>query len=521
LALVARETLTSTCAGLHRRPDYDKRLAWRVGGFERAFRRAILHARMTDDVITTNGGAAAARPTLKRELGLWMATALVIGNMVGSGIFLLPSSLAATAGPASIVAWVCTGIGAMLLALVFAHLGRAYPKTGGPYVYVRKAFGDFMGFWTAWSYWINAWTGNAAIAIAFAGYLVVYWPNASTYWVATLLAIGLVWLLTIANVVGVRQAGWIQLVTTIVKFVPLALIGVVGLFYVHGRNFTPLTVTHGFDWSISSAALLALFSFIGLESATVPAEEVKDPERTIPRATILGTAATTVVYLVSSIALFGMIASTALAKSTSPFADAANVIFGGTWGGKVIAVVAMFSIVGVLNGWTLLQGRVALGAAQDGLFPKQFAQIDEKRKTPVVGIVVSSLLTTVLLAVNFQHRGSIVNLFTDIIIVATLTALIPYAFAAAAEIYLFIADRQSFSGVNLARSTVIALLALAYSSWAIWGAGYKSVAEGFILLIAGIPVFLWVKWREVRGKAEVLALAPLLQEPSVGAGVNA
>src|SRR5581483_10667695 len=256
-------------------------------------------------------------------------------------------------------------------------------------------------------------------------------------WVATLLAIALVWVLTIANVLGVRQAARIQLVTTIVKFVPLALIGVVGLFFIHGRNFTPLTLSHGFDWGISSASLLTLFSFIGLESATVPAEEMKDPERTIPRATLIGTGATTVVYLVSSVALFGMIASSTLARSTSPFADAANVIFGGTWGGKAIAVVAMFSIFGVLNGWTLLQGRVALGAAQDGLFPKQFARVDEKRQTPVVGIVVSSGLTTVLLAVNFQHRGSIVSLFTDIIIIATLTALIPYAFAAAAEVYLF------------------------------------------------------------------------------------
>src|SRR5437870_1500577 len=245
----------------------------------------------------SGNGAATAPPKLKRELGLWMATALVIGNMVGSGIFLLPSTLAGQAGPVSIIAWGFTGLGAMLLALVFARLGRAYPKTGGPYVYVHKAFGDFMGFWTAWSYWINAWVGNAAIAIAFAGYLVVFWPDASTYWVATLLAIALVWLLTFANIVGVREAGWIQLVTTVVKFVPLLLIGVVGLFFMHGSNFTPFTLSHGFDWGISSAALLTLWAFIGLESATVPAEEVKDPERTIPRATMIGTAATTVVYL--------------------------------------------------------------------------------------------------------------------------------------------------------------------------------------------------------------------------------
>src|SRR6188472_2641202 len=186
----------------------------------------------------TDNGAAPTQPQLKREFGLLTATALVIGNMVGSGVFLLPASLALTAGPVSIFAWVFTGIGAMLLALVFARLGRAYPRTGGPYVYVRRAFGDLMGFWTAWSYWINSWVGNAAIAIAFAGYLGVFWSRASTYWIATLLSIGLVWLMTAVNVAGVRQAARVQTVTTVIKFFPLLLIGVLGLFHMHRSNFS-------------------------------------------------------------------------------------------------------------------------------------------------------------------------------------------------------------------------------------------------------------------------------------------
>ena len=162
-----------------------------------------------------NGRAGVKRPGLKRSMGLWMATALVVGNMIGSGIFLLPAAMAGTAGPVSVVAWLFTGIGAMLLALVFATLGRAYPKTGGPYVYARKAFGDFIGFQTAWSYWINAWVGNAAIAIAFAGYLAVFWGDVATNWVAVLVAIALIWILTLVNIVGVRAAGIVQVVTTI------------------------------------------------------------------------------------------------------------------------------------------------------------------------------------------------------------------------------------------------------------------------------------------------------------------
>lgn len=207
-----------------------------------------------------NGQAGVERPGLKRSMGLWMATALVVGNMIGSGIFLLPAALAGTAGPVSVVAWLFTGIGAMLLALVFATLGRAYPKTGGPYVYARKAFGDFIGFQTAWSYWINAWVGNAAIAIAFAGYLAVFWGDAAKNWVAVVVAIALIWILTLVNIVGVREAGIVQVVTTILKFVPLLVIGVVGLFFMDSSNFEPFALEGGFDWGISAAALLTLWA---------------------------------------------------------------------------------------------------------------------------------------------------------------------------------------------------------------------------------------------------------------------
>ena len=458
-----------------------------------------------------DGNVAVARPALKRNLGMTMATALVIGNMIGSGIFLLPSALAAEAGPVSILAWVFTGVGAMLLALVFANLGRAYPQTGGPYVYARRAFGDFIGFQTAWSYWINAWVGNAAIAIAFAGYLAVFWGDATRNWIAALIAIGLIWLFTAANILGVREAGWIQVVTTVLKFVPLLLIGVVGLFFMDTDNFSPFTLDSGFDWGIGAAALLTLWAFIGLESATVPAEEVKNPEKTIPRATIFGTAATSIVYLIATLSLFGMIASATLAGSSSPFADGANVIFGGTWGGKAIAIVAMISIAGVLNGWILLQGRAGLGAAQDGLFPRRFARVDEKRGTPIFGLVASSVLITGLLLTNLQTSGTIVDTFTDIIILATLSALIPYAFAAAAQVHLFFTDRKAFSTVHLLRYSIIAALAFSYSLWAIWGAGTESIAKGFMLFLLGIPIYIWVKW-ERRGTPSVPETVPAAAE---------
>ena len=449
---------------------------------------------------------AEARPReLKRTMGLWMATALVVGNMIGSGVFLLPASLAATAGPVSIFAWIFTGVGAMLLALVFANLGRAYPTTGGPYTYARRAFGDFIGFQTAWGYWIAAWAGNAAIAVAFVGYLAVLWPSAGTNnLLAAVLGIALIWLLTLANVAGTRESGWIQLVSTILKFVPIAIIAILGLFFIKGGNYSPFAPSGG--WSaISAAAPLTVWAFIGLESATVAAGEVKDPKRNIPRATIIGTAAVTLVYLLSTIAIMGIIPTSELAASTSPFADAAGRIFGGGWD-KVIAVVAMVSTFGALNGWIMLQGRIPLAAANDGLFPKQFARVHGERRTPVFGLVVSSVLVTGLMLMNYTK--GLVDAFTFVILLATLTTLVPYAYSAAAQIYLLITEPASFSGRRLVRDAIVAAIAFAYSVWAITGSGKDVIAKGFVLLLAGIPVFLYLKWREARSGVGVTHPGP-------------
>jgi APA family basic amino acid/polyamine antiporter len=459
---------------------------------------------ITDTVPT----APAAKPRFKRSIGFWMATALVIGNMVGSGIFTLPAALSGEAGPASIVALVFTGIGAMLLALVFANLGRAYPKTGGPYHYARRAFGDFVGFQTAWAYWIAAWVGNAAIAVAFAGYLGVFWNDVNTtHWLGAVTAVAAVWLFTLVNILGARETGLAQVVTTVLKFVPLAVIGIVGLFYVHGGNFTPFTVHGGFDWHINAAATLALWAFIGLESATVPAEEVKDAERTIPRATIFGTLATTLLYVVALVSIIGVLSPAVLGGSSAPFADAADAMWAGTflgmaWG-KWIALVAMAATLGALNGWILLTARVSLAAADDGLFPKPFARVHGERKTPVLGLVVSSVLVSALVLYNWN--ASFGERFTDIVLLATWMTLIAYAYAAASEVVLFFRERELFSRLRLVRDTTIASLAFAYSVWAIWGSGEEWLAKGFMLLLFGIPIFVWMKWRQSRAPMHVPA----------------
>lgn len=276
----------------------------------------------------------------------------------------------------------------------------------------------------------------------------------------------------------------------------LALIGIVGLFFMSADNFIPfapngLGTGDGMWGGITAAAALTLWAFIGLESAPVPAEEVKAPERTIPRATILGTFVTTLVYIVATVAIIGVLPLSRLAESTSPFAAAAA-IFGGTWG-KAIAAVALISTFGCLNGWILIQGRVPLAAARDGLFPGRFAKVHGRTGTPVFGLVVSSFLITALVALNYNR--SLIDQFTFVILLATLTTVVPYAFAAAAEVYLFVVDRERFAGRNLVRATVVAALGFAYTIFAIWGMGWDIVGKGFLFLMVGVPLYVYVVWR--------------------------
>jgi APA family basic amino acid/polyamine antiporter len=378
----------------------------------------------------------------------------------------------------------------MLLALVFARLARAYPKTGGPYAFSRLAFGDFVGFQTAWGYWINIWVGNAAIAVA--GYLAVFWPEVGANpLLGALVALAAIWLLTGVNALGVRAGGWVQAVTTVVKLLPLVAIGVIGLFRIDRANFQPFNASGDSNFAaVTAVAALTLWAFIGLESATVPADDVEDPERVIPRSTILGTALAAVVYIVATIAVLGTVPNTQLASSTAPFSDAAGAIFG-DWAGPAVAIGALVSTFGCLNGW-ILQGQIPLAAAKDGVFPAIFARRNEAG-VPVVGLVVSSVLVTILVATNYS--GGLVALFTFAILLATLATLIPYAYAAMAELMLFVTDRSRFSVRNLAVDVVVALLAFGYALWAIAGAGADVVLKGTLLFLAGIPVYVLIKWR--------------------------
>ncbi len=434
----------------------------------------------------------------KQGLGLWMTTALVVGNMVGSGVFLLPATLAAYGG-ISIIGWLITSFGAIMLALVFARLSGMVPKAGGPYVYTRRGFGDFAGFLVAWGYWTSIWTSNAAIAVAMVSYLSVFWPALTQNGVlAASVAISAIWLLSWVNASGVRNAGFVQVVTVILKVLPLLAVATLGLLYFNADHFTPLNVSKDSNFSaITATVALTLWAFLGLESATVPAGDVVDPERTIPRATILGTLGAATVYILGTIAVMGIIPPAGLATSSAPFADAAEKVWGG-WAAYAVGAGAVISCFGALNGWIMLQGQIPLAAARDGIFPEVFGRIS-KKGTPAMGIVISSVLVSVLISMNFTK--SLVEQFKFIILLATLNTLVPYALSSLSELMIFIKERARFSGQRLMGSSVIAVLAFSYSLWAIAGAGSRTVYLGFMLLLLGLPVYVWVRWRRAEAVA--------------------
>ena len=415
-----------------------------------------------------------------------MAVALVMGNMIGSGIFLLPASLARFGG-VSLIGWLVSAGGALVLATVFARLSRLDPAAGGPYAFTRRAFGDLPAFLVAWGYWISVWTGMAALAVAFVGYLTAFLPQlANARALAAAAAIAAVWVLVGVNVVGVRAAGWVQVVTTLLKLLPLALVGVAGMMSFDASHFTVAdTGLRALSTSVPAVAALTLWAFLGLESATIPAGSIQDPDVTIPRATLVGTSIAAAIYIVSTIGVMSLLPADALSTSTAPYADAARVA-AGNWASRAVAAGAAISCFGALNGWILVVGQLPLAVAQDGLFPRIFARTSQSG-TPAAAMIIGGLLTTGVVCLNYT-RG-LVELFTFLILLATLNTLIPYAFSSMA---VFVLPDRGSARPFTAAAKAAAAVAFGYSLWAMAGAGAETIYWGFLLLMAGLPVYVIV-----------------------------
>jgi APA family basic amino acid/polyamine antiporter len=442
-----------------------------------------------------------AAPTAPAEpephrLGLVSATALIVGSIVGVGIFNLPTSLAAY-GPISLVSMGLTTVGALALAMLFAGLSRRLPADGGPYAYARVAFGNRWGFANAWSYWITAWAGNAAIAVGWVLYVEVFLNTGHLrLWSVLLVLVGL-WVPAAINLSGVKNMGSVQVVTSVLKFAALAFMSTVGLFYITGGNFTPWNVSGGSAISaIGGGMALALFSYLGVETAAVAAAKVRNPDRNVPRATILGTLATAVVYMLSLTAVFGIVPTGTLAEASAPFSTAVNTMFGGEFWGNVMAAVVIVSGLGALNGWTMICAEMPLAAAKDGLFPERFKRLS-KSGVPAFGIIVSTALASVAMILNYLGSNG-ATVFTTLVLMTGITAAIPYAFSALPLLTGRRADHRALETPRFVRDTIIAGLSLVFSILFIWysrntGHDFWVYWAPFLMaggaLLLGIPVY--------------------------------
>ena len=427
----------------------------------------------------------------KTKMGTFLLTMFVTGTIVGSGIYMLPASLARL-GSIGLLAWVMTTIGAIFLALVFAKMGTLYPTTGGPYTYAHAEFGNYIGFQSAYCYWIGAFVGNASLIPPTIGYLSFFFPHVQQY--NLLIQLLFLWFFAIVNLFGVRKVGIINAIATVCKFVPILVVAFLGWRYFH-----PTYITHAFNVSPLSntsaftlAATLTLWSFIGVEAATVPAGDVLKPRRTIPIATIAGTLIAAVAYVITCTSIMGMIPMGELATCQYPFAAAAKIILGER-GACIVTLGGLFALLGGLNAWTLLASQVPMAAANDELFPKIFAK-KNKYGVPAWGIIITSIIISFLLILSASE--GVIKQFEILILAATTMQVIPYIYTTLAELAYMI--RHKKTAANFKTHVFIAVIGTIFSCYALIGAGTKILLIVAFFVILSVPLYLLLFFQKRR-----------------------
>ncbi len=440
-----------------------------------------------------------AEEKAKGSLGLPQAVALVAGGIIGTGLFGMPALLAPF-GMVGVVALVVVTIGAVALAVMFGSLSKRIPAAGGPYAYSRAYFGDFAGFTSAWPYWITAWAGNAGIVVVWVIYVqALFGFDPDNAGIAMIIAMIGLWVPALVNLAGVKNMGAFQLITTILKFIPIVFIITVGVFFAFREFNFPEFNTSGENLfsALSTAGALVLFSYLGVELAAVAAAKIKNPAKNVPIASIAGTLACAVAYILSLVAIFGIVPNEVLQspEGSASFSVAFEQIFGGEWAGKMMSLFAVISGLGALNGWTMICAEMPQAAAEDGLFPKFFTKVN-KAGVPIWGVVFSTLLASVFTLYSYASSSGI-EVLNTLVLLTGVTAAVPYFFSACAQIYYLMTEGKAANPKTFTKDMVIAILALLFSFWFVFGSGEQATFYAYLLILGGYVVLmgLYIKRR--------------------------
>lgn len=432
----------------------------------------------------------AASSESSRVLGFWTCTALVVGNVIGTGIILLPASLAPY-GLNALWAWLITMLGCTCLALVFSGLARTFPKDDGLYGYTKRAFGPAVTFFVLWCYWFSTWVTNSTIATGVVGYLSILVPGLQKgSWLTPYVALALVWLFVLINCMGIRAAAWMQMFTTALKLLPQLGIILLGLWQiiVHPAAYTAHVPGNPITFhAVLASSTLALFAMLGIECAMIPAGKVCDPGRTIPRATIVGTLVTGIISLSVSMIPLLLIPQAQLASSNSPFADLFSQYVGPQYA-RWLALLIVVGGLGALNGWTLIVGEMTQSFARHGHFPAMLGKVNS-RQAPAVAFLLTGLLASVMLVLNYND--SLADVFTFLINVVTASNLPIYLTCCVGVLVLWRRGEIQSVGRRQLVWLVAAMLGTVYCVWAFAGIGLKPFLWTFALAAAGVP-FWWL-----------------------------
>lgn len=426
-----------------------------------------------------------------KKIGFWSVLAIVMGSQIGSGVFMLPASLAPY-GEYSILGWLVSGMGAICLALVFAGLCQRFPRTGGPHVYVKAMFGLTPGFFTGWTYWIISWVSTTAVIIASISYLSPF-LGAQPPWVYLILEILLLLAVTVLNLKGIQAAGEMEFILSILKIIPLFVLPLLAIFYFNRDNFSvvPDIAVLPLSSKLSQVVLLTLWGFIGLETATTPAGSVENPSKTIPRAIILGTLCTALLYLMSNIGIMGLVPGHVLANAKAPYVVASHYLFGGNWH-YLIAIIASVACVGTLNAWMLASGQIVLGLAEDQLMPEGFAQ-KNAANAPALGLLTSAVGILPLLVLTMN--ANIAQQITDIIDFSVVAFLFVYLMCVLAYLKLLLTQKLAWY------HWTYSLGALLFCGWIISQTSALTLSVASLFVLSGVPVYcLWYR-KQLRNAA--------------------